>query len=106
MSPMRALTLAALLIAPSAHARMATRKLLTAFEQGQTEDKLRLAVALGRSKDKRSTELLIEAYDPKGGNPKLTDALTQGLGWSGDPRAVEPLQRAWDYMRTTDMQLE
>lgn len=103
---MRAALLAVLLLAPSAHARQGTRKLLAAFESGKVEDRIRLASALGRSKDKRSTELLIERFDVKKGNPKETDALVQGMGLSGDKRCVEPLQQAWDYMRTTDMQLE
>lgn len=100
------LLLALLLVAPAAHARVSTRKLLAAFESAKPEDRIRLAPALGRSKDKRSTELLIERFDPRKGNPKETDAIVQGLGLSGDARAVEPLQQAWDYMRTTSMQLE
>lgn len=99
------LLVAALLAAPvSAKTRLKT--LLKDFEEGKTADRIRLAPALGRYKENRATALLIEAFDPRKGNPKETDAIVQGLGFSGDARAVEPLQAAWDFMRTTDMQLE
>jgi HEAT repeat protein len=104
---MRSLVAAAILLAAlPASARLSTKKLLAAFEQGKVEDRIRLAPALGRIKDGRATQLLIERLDPRKGNPKETAALVQGLGYTEDTLAVQPLIQAWDYMRTTDMQLE
>lgn len=95
----------ALLAAPSS-AKTRTGALLAQFEQGKLEDRVRVAPALGRSRDKRATDLLLEAYKPRKAHPRETLAITEALGLSADKRAVEPLQGAWDYMRTADMQME
>lgn len=99
------LVVAALVCAPAA-AKTRTKTLLQEFEQGKLEDRVRVAPALGRSRDKRATDLLLEAFDHRKANPRETIAIVEALGLSADKRAVEPLQAAWDYMRTADMQME
>lgn len=107
-SPVRAsfLVLASLLLAAPGAARPRVKTLLDKYEHGTREERVRLAQALGRAKDHRATDLLLEAFDPRRGDPRDTDAIVQGLGLCGDPRAVEPLRGAWDYMRSADMQME
>ncbi len=99
------LVVAAALAAPAV-AKTRTKNMLETFEQGKLEDRVRVAPAMGRSRDKRATDLLLEAYNPRKSNPRETLALTEALGLSADKRAIPPLQAAWDYMRTADMQME
>lgn len=97
--------LAAVVLAAPAGAKIRVKTLLQEFEQGGREDRVRLAPALGRTKDKRAVDLLLEAFDARLASPRESDAIVQGLGLSGDLRAVEPLQNAWDYMRTAHTQM-
>lgn len=99
------LVVAAVLAASPAAAKTRTKNVLQIFEQGTLEDRVRVAPALGRSRDKRATDLLLEAFNPRKSSPRETAALVEALGLTADKRAIEPLQAAWDYMRTADMQM-
>lgn len=100
------LLLAAALLAPGAAAKPPVKKLLRQFEQGDSAERARLAPALGRTKDYRAATLLLEAFKPREASPKETLAIAEGLGLSGDERALQPLQTAWDYLRSARMGAE
>lgn len=98
--------LAALLIGVPASARKTMIKNLVAtFESAKTDDRIRLAATLGRRKEKKTTDALILAFDIKRGNPRESAAYVEALGLTGDPRAVEPLATAWDYLRSMILQM-
>ncbi len=93
--------LAALLLCPAVQARKPKIKtLLSAFEAAKTDERIRLAAALGRRKNKKTTDALLLAFDVKRGDPRESAAYVDALGQAGDPRAVEPLAAAWDYLRS------
>jgi len=98
--------LAALLLVPAAHARKPKLKdLVKTFEAAKTDERVRLAATLGRMKEKRTTDALLLAFDIKRGNPRESGAYIDALGLAGDPRAVEPLAAAWDYLRSMILQM-
>lgn len=101
-----ALVLAALLLAPAASARKPKVKdLIASFEAAKTDERVRLAAALGRMKDKKATDALLRVFDVKTGNPRESGAYADALGLAGDPRAVEPLAAGWDYLRSMILQM-
>jgi len=98
--------LALLLIAAPAPARKPKVKdLIASFESAKTDERLRLAGTLARMKDKKAVDALIAAFDIKKGNPRESAAIVDALGVAGDPRAVEPLAAAWDYLRSMILQM-
>ncbi|MDD5301624.1 MAG: HEAT repeat domain-containing protein [Elusimicrobia bacterium] len=98
--------LAALTLGAPAQARKPMIKdLVSAFESAKTDERIRLAAALGRRKDKKTTDALILAFDIKRGNPRESAAFVEALGLAGDPRAVAPLATAWDYLRSLILQM-
>lgn len=99
--------MACLLLWPAAaSAKTRLKDLIRRFEGGKTEDRLRLAPALGHSKEKKAVDALINAFDIKRSNPRETTAIVDALGRAGDPRAVESLIVAWDYLRSMMLQME
>lgn len=89
-----------------AHARKPKAKdLADSFTGAKTDDKIRMAPSLGRLKDKKTTDALLLAFDIKRGNPRESAAYIEALGLTGDPRVVEPLSGAWDYLHTMILQL-
>ncbi|OGR94451.1 MAG: hypothetical protein A2V88_11685 [Elusimicrobia bacterium RBG_16_66_12] len=99
--------LACLLFSPAAaDAKTRLKDLLRRFEGGKLEDRLRLAPALGRAREKKAVDALLGAFDIRRGNPRETTALVDALGRAGDPRAVESLVGAWDYLRSMILQME
>lgn len=103
-APFRAALCAALLCAP-ASARSRPKALVRDFEAGKTEDRVRLAPALGRLRERKATDALLAALDVRGGNPRETAAIVAALGEAGDARAAEPLAAAWDYLRSLGLQM-
>jgi HEAT repeat protein len=99
------LALTLLAAALPAAAKPKLKPLLEAFNEGKSADRRRLAVPLGRTRETKAVDALIIAFDPKRGDPRETAALVEGLGLSGDPRAMDHLAGAWDYMNTVTMQL-
>jgi len=94
------------LLAVSAHARKPSVKdLVKTFETAKPDERVRLAATLGNMKDKKTTDALLLAFDIKRGNPRESGAYIDALGVAGDPRAVEPLAAAWDYLRSMILQL-
>lgn len=100
----RAAVLALLLAAPAA-AKTSEKSLINDFEMGKTEDRIRLAPALGHRKDKKSVDALLTAFDVKRGNPRETVAIVEALGTAGDARASEELASAVDYLRSMTLQM-
>jgi HEAT repeat protein len=101
-------TLAALLVVLAvlpASAKTREKNLLNDFEMGKTEDRIRLAPALGFRKDKKAVDALLNAIDVKRGNPRETVAIVEALGVAGDPRAAAELASAVDYLRSLSLQL-
>lgn len=96
--------LAALSAAP-ASAKEREKAVIAEFESGKTEDRVRLAPALGRMKDKKAVDALLAAFDIRRANPRETAAVVGALGRAGDPRAVEELAGAEDYLRSMSLQL-
>lgn len=96
----------ALLFSVDAAARKPKVKdLVKSFEAAKGQDRIRLAAALGNMKEKKTTDALIQAFDIKRGDPRESAAYVDALGISGDPRAVEPLAAAWDYLHSMILQL-
>lgn len=103
---MRTLLLLSLLAAAlPAAAKTKAKPLIEAFNEGKSADRRRLAVPLGRTRDEKAVDALINYFDPKRGDPRETAAIVEGLGLSGDSRAMTHLAGAWDYMNTVTMQL-
>ena len=96
--------LAAACVVPAA-AKPRQKDVITTFNLGKDEDRIRLAPALGRMKDRKSVDALLQALDYKRGNPRESAAITDALGQAGDPRATVELASGWDYLRTMTMQL-
>ncbi len=88
----------------SAAAKPREKDVLTRFNLGKDEDRIRLAPALARMKDRKSVDALLQALDYRRGNPRESLAITDALGRSGDPRAAAELADGWDYLRTMAMQ--
>lgn len=95
-----------LLLSVAASAKTRPKDLIRRFEGGKVEDRLRLAPALARAKDRKAVDALIAAFDVKRANPRETTAIVDALGRAGDPRAVESLVGAWDYLRSMMLQME
>ncbi len=104
-APLALAALAAVLLAPPARAKLREKNLLSEFELGKTEDRIRLAPALGRMKDKKAADALINAFDVRRGSPRETVAIVEALGRCGDPRAAVQLSEAEDYLRSMTLQL-
>ncbi len=106
MRPRDAALLALLtLCATPSFARLRQKTLLKSFDAGDAEDRLRLAPALGRLRDRKATDALLLAFDVKRGDPRVTTAVVTALGEAGDPRAVDSLLGAWDYLKSVALQL-
>jgi HEAT repeat protein len=101
---MKALCLVALLSLPAA-AKTREKNLLKEFDLGKSEDRIRLAPALGHMKDKKAVEALLNALDVKRANPRETAAIVDALGAAGDPRAATELASGVDYLRSMTLQL-
>ncbi len=103
--PARALAVLAALSAAPARAKEREKTVLAEFESGKAEDRIRLAPALGRMKDKKAVDALLNAFDIRRSNPRETSAIIDALGRSGDPRAVAEIATANDYLRSMTLQL-
>jgi HEAT repeat protein len=96
--------IAALLVI-SAQAKSSEKAVLQLFGTGQSDDRIRLAPALGRMGNKKAVDALLAAFDVKHGNPQETAAIVDALGATRDPRAGAPLASALDYLRSLGLQL-
>ena len=94
-----------LLAAPAPARKPKVKDLIASFEAAKTDERLRLAGTLARMKDKKAVDALIAAFDVKKGNPRESAAIVDALGVAGDPRGVEPLAAAWDYLRSMILQM-
>jgi len=91
--------------AVSAGAKEREKNVIAEFDAGKTEDRIRLAPALGRMKDKKAVDALLAAFDIRRASPRETAAVVSALGQAGDARAVEELAGADDYLRSMALQL-
>ena len=96
--------LAALGAAP-ARAKEREKTVLADFESGKTEDRIRLAPALGRMKGKKAVDALLGAFDVRRSSPRESAAIVEALGRAGDARAVAEIATADDYLRSMALQL-
>lgn len=97
---------AVLLLAASAFARKPMVKDLVAnFDRAKTDERIRMAAALGNRRDKKTTDALIFALDIKKNNPRESLAIVEALGMTGDERAVVALATGWDYLRSLILQM-
>lgn len=103
-SRLAVLALLALSAVP-ARAKEREKTVIADFESGKTEDRIRLAPALGRIKDKKAVDALLDAFDIRRASPRETAAVLDALGEAGDPRAVEEIAAANDYLRSMTLQL-
>lgn len=101
----RSLFLVLLLVGPASARKPNTKSLADSFGSAKAEDKIRMAPSLGRLKDKKTTDALILAFDIKRGNPRESAAYIEAFGYTGDPRVIEPLSGAWDYLHTMILQM-
>lgn len=97
--------LAALLSVDAAARKPKVKDLVKTFEAAKGPERIRLAAKLGHMKEKKTTDALLLAFDIKRGDPRESAAYVDALGIAGDPRAVEPLAQAWDYLRSMILQL-
>lgn len=100
-----ALAAAVLLMAAAASAKPRPKDLIREFETGKTEDRVRLAPALGRIKEKKAVDALLTALDVKRSSPRESAAIVTALGEAGDARAGTELASAEDYLRSMSLQL-
>ena len=105
VSRIAALALLATLSAAPARARERKKTVIADFEAGKDEERIRLAPAVGRMKDKKAVDALLAAFDIRAANPRETAAVVDALGRSGDPRAVPEIAAANDYLRSMTLQL-
>ena len=107
MNPSRTafLVLLAASSAGSAGAKEREKAVLADFATGKTEDRVRLAPALGRLKDRKAVDALLAAFDIRRADPRETAAIVDALGRTGDPRAVAEIAAAEDYLRSMALQL-
>jgi len=98
-------TAALLLCVPGNARKAATKDLVSVFEAAKTPERIRLAATLGRRRDKATTQALIKAFDIKGGNPRESAAIVDALGLAADPRSIDALSGAWDYLRGMLLQM-
>jgi HEAT repeat protein len=96
--------LAALSAVPAA-AKEREKNIIAEFDAGKTADRVRLAPALGRMKDKKAVDELLLAFNIRRSEPRETAAIIEALGRSGDPRAVAEIATANDYLRSMALQL-
>jgi HEAT repeat protein len=96
--------LSALCAAP-AGARPREKTLLSDFAKGDTEERIRLAPALGRMKDKKSVDALLGAFDVRRASPRELCAVVAALGASGDPRAAPEVADAEVYLSSMGVQM-
>jgi HEAT repeat protein len=94
-----------LLCAPAQARKPNVKDLVKSFESAKTDERVRMAATLGHMKDKKATDALIQAFDIKRGNPRESAAYIEAFGIAGDPRAVDPLATAWDYLRSLILQM-
>jgi HEAT repeat protein len=104
-SRLAVLSLLAALSAAPARAKEREKTMLAEFASGKTEDRIRLAPALGRLKDKKAVDALLNAFDIRRASPRETAAIIDALGQSGDSRAVAEIATANDYLRSMTLQL-
>lgn len=103
---MKAALAAVLLLAAPALARKPMIKdLVSSFESAKTDERVRMAGTLGRRRDKKTTDALLFALDVKRGSPRETAAIVDALGLAADPRSVDALAGAWDYLRSLMLQM-
>ena len=95
--------LATLSAVPS-RAKEREKTVLGDFASGKAEDRIRLAPALGRMKDKKAADALLDAFDVRRSDPREAAALVDALGLTGDPRAVAEIAAADDYLRSMSLQ--
>ena len=104
-SPIAVLAVLAALSAVPVRAKEREKTVLGDFASGKTEDRIRLAPALGRMKDKKAVDALLGVLDIRRSDPRETAALIDALGRTGDPRAVAEIAAADDYLRSMSLQL-
>jgi HEAT repeat protein len=95
----------AVLGAVPAKAKEREKTVISDFESGKTEDRILLAPVLGRLKDKKAVDALLNAFNIRRASPRETAAVVEALGRSGDPRAVSEIAAAEDYLRSMTLQL-
>ncbi|HXT00629.1 MAG TPA: HEAT repeat domain-containing protein [Elusimicrobiota bacterium] len=105
LRPLAVLCVLAALSAASAGAKEREKNVIADFEAGKTEDRIRLAPALGRMKDKKAVDALLTAFDIRRASPRESAAVIAALGRAGDARAVEELAGADDYLRSMALQM-
>lgn len=105
ISRLALLAVLAALSAVPARAREREKTLISDFESGKLEDRIRLAPALGRMKDKKAVDALLNAFDIRRSNPRETAAIVDALGEAGDARAVDEISAANDYLKSMTLQL-
>ncbi len=107
LAPVRLLLAAAalLLALPAPARKLKVKDLVATFEAAKSDERIRLAGAMGALREKKATDAIIHAFDVKRGSPRESAAYVEALGVSGDERAVEHLAAAWDYLRSMILQM-
>lgn len=96
---------AVLLAAPALARKPMIKDLIASFESAKTDERVRMAATLGRRREKKTTDALLLAFDVKRGNPRESAAIVDALGLAEDPRSVDALAAAWDYLRSMLLQM-
>jgi len=95
----------ALLAVPAPARKPMVKDLVASFGSAKTDERVRMAATLGRRRDKKTTDALLLAFDIKRGNPRESAAIVDALGLAEDPRSVDALAAAWDYLRSLQLQM-
>ncbi len=91
---------AVLLLAVPAAARPSVKALIRRFGAASGDERLRLAAALGRTREKAAVDALLLAFDVPHGSPREMSAIADALGAAGDARAAPELAAADEYLRS------
>jgi HEAT repeat protein len=105
ISAIGVLAMLSALSAVPALAKEREKTVLADFASGKTEDRIRLAPALGRMKDKKAADALLDAFDIRRSDPRESASIVDALGRNGDPRAVAEIAAAADYLRSMSLQV-
>jgi HEAT repeat protein len=101
----KAVFLLALAAAGPVSAKNAVKRWASELDGADLPRQIVAARTLGRMGDKDGVDPLLNRLDVRRCSPRLTAAIVESLGKLKDPKALDPLMGAWDYLNSTRLQL-
>jgi len=88
----------------AAAASPGVKELVARFGAASGDDRIRYAIALGRTRKKAAVDALLLAFDVRHASPREMAAVADALGLAGDARASKELAGADDYLRSSALE--